>query len=129
MSATASTEIDTALLAVSEWLNDLPEAVIYVIGVTMIKAFALTLSMNRTRERHPTQHFLSVSEFVDLLQKIVFSNGALENNIIYYYHEIANMVQKIRGRAFFTTEDGHIGTASGGTQPGLSNGMIILLAQ
>lgn len=123
VSATASTEIGTALLAVSEWLNDLPQTDIYVNGETMIEAFALTLTMNRTRERHPTNHFLSVSEFVSLLWEIVSSDGGPENDPIYSDREIANMIQKIRGRAFFTTQDGHIGTAPGGIQPGEFDGM------
>jgi hypothetical protein len=118
----ASTEIDKALLIVPEWFEDLPERDIYINGQTMIEAFALTLCMNRTRERQPTNRFLSVSEFVDLLRAILSLNGDSSNHQIYIDREIANTIQKIRGRRFFTTEDGHIGTAPVGIQPGEING-------
>ena len=118
VSATASTEINAALLAVSKWLNDLLETDIYVNGVTMVEAFALTLTMNRTCERHPENHFLTVSESVDLLREIISSDVGMRSDPLYSDREVANIIQKIRGRAFFTTQDGHIGTALGGIQPG-----------
>ena len=77
----------------------------------MIEAFALTLCMNRTCERHPTNHFLSVSEFICLLREIIISDVDSDKDTIGSDREIANIIQKIRGRAFFTTEDGHMGTA------------------
>lgn len=126
VSAAASTEIDKALLVVPEWLEDLSETDVYVNGQTMIEAFALTLCMNRTRERHPTNHFLSVSEFVYLLREIVSLDVDSDNDPIYADREIANTIQKIRGRAFFTTEDGHIGIAPRGIQPGEIDGLITL---
>jgi len=118
VSAVASSEIDKALLIVPQWLEDLPKSDVYVNGETMITAFALTLCMNRTRERHPTNHFLSVLEFVSLLREIVSLDVDSDKDPIYSNREIANMIQKIRGRAFFTTEDGHIGTAPAGIQQG-----------
>ena len=127
VSAAAPTEIDKALLIVPKWLEDLPKTDVYVNGETMIEAFALTLCMNRTRERHPTNHFLSVSEFVYLLREIVSLDVDSDKDPIYSDREIANMIQKIRGRAFFTTADGHIGTAPRGIQSGEIDGMIITL--
>lgn len=67
VSVAASMEIYKTLSIVREWLEDLPKTDLYVSGETVIEAFALTLCMNRTCERHPTNHFLSVSEFVFLL--------------------------------------------------------------
>jgi len=118
VSRVASIETDKALLIVPEWFEDLPKRDVYINNQTMVEAFALTLCMNRTRERHPSNHFLSVSEFVGLLRVILSLNGDSSNHQLHSDREIANTIQKIRGRAFFTTEDGHIGIASGGIQPG-----------
>ena len=118
VSAAASMEIDKTLSIVREWLEDLPKTDLYVSGETMIEAFALTLCMNRTCERHPTNHFLSVSEFICLLREIIISDVDSDKDTIGSDREIANIIQKIRGRAFFTTEDGHMGTAPCGILPG-----------
>jgi hypothetical protein len=126
VSAAASTEIYKALLIVPKWLEDLPKTDVYVNGETMIEVFALTICMNQTRERHPTNHFLSVSEFVYLLREIVSLDVDSDKDPIYSDRKIANTIQKIRGRAFFKTEDGHIGTAPRGVQPGEVDGMITL---
>lgn len=124
VSAAAPTEIDQALLIVPEWLEDLPMTDGYVTGETIIEAFTLTLCMNRTRDRHPTNHFRSVWQFVYLLRELVLRDVDSDMDPIYSDREIANMIQKIRGRAFFTTADGHIGTAPCGIQPGEIDGMI-----
>jgi Heterokaryon incompatibility protein (HET) len=126
VSAAAPMEIGKALSIVPKWLEDLGKLDVYVNGETMIKAFALVLCMNRTRERYPTNHFLNVSEFVDLLREIVSLDVDSDKNPIYSNREIANTIQKIRGRAFFTTEDGHIGTAPSGIQKGEIDGMVTL---
>jgi hypothetical protein len=55
---------------------------------------------------------------VDLLPAILSLNGDSSNIQLYSDREIANIIQKIRGRAFFTTEDGHIGTAPSVIQAG-----------
>ena len=128
VSAAASMEIDKTLSIVPKWLADLPKTDVYINGETMVEAFALTLCMDRTRERHPTQHFLNVSEFVFLLQEIVSSDVNSDKHPLYSNREIANTIQKIRGRTFFTTEDGHIGTAPHGIQPGEIDGLITPLA-
>ena len=121
VSAAASMEIYEALSAVPEWLMDLPKPVSYMDGQKMIEAFALTLSMNRTRERHPTNHFLNTSEFVGLLQRIVSLEVGSNDDPVFSEREIGNMIQKIRGRTFFTMTDGHIGTAPNGIEPGESD--------
>jgi hypothetical protein len=118
VSAVASSEIDKTLLVVPKWLEDLPNSDVYVNGENMITAFALTLCMNRTRERYPTNAFLSMWEFVYLLREILSLNVGSDKDPIYSNREVANMIQKIRGRVFFTTEDGHIGTGPAGIQPG-----------
>lgn len=109
VSATASTELDKALLTVSKWLEDLSKTDAYVNETIMIEAFALTLCMNCTCERHPTNRFLSVSEFIHLLQKIVFLDDDVNNGLIYSDREIANMIQKIGDRVLFITDDRNIG--------------------
>ena len=81
VSVTVSMKIDIALLVVSEWLNDLRETDTHVNGVTMVEAFTLTLSMKRIRKRHPTNHFLSMSEFLSPVYETVFSDGGLGNNV------------------------------------------------
>lgn len=122
VSAAASMEIDEALSVVPTWLKDLPNSATYLDGQTMIEAFTLTLSMNRTRERHPTNHFLSTAEFVGLLQRIVSPDVDSNEEPVYSEREIGNMIQKIRGRTFFTTTNGHIGIAPNGIEPGKSDG-------
>jgi hypothetical protein len=126
VSAVASSAIEKALLIVPKWLEDLPESDLYINGESMITAFALTLCMNRTRERHPTIDFRTVSEFVYLLREIVCLDVDSDKHPIYSNREISNTIQKIRGRAFFTTEDNHIGTAPAGIQSGENYRMDIL---
>ena len=124
VSATASMEIDEALSVVPKWLNDTPNSVSYVNGQKMIEAFALTLCMNRTRERHPTNHFLNTSEFVDLLQRIVSLDEGSNEDPVHSEREVGNMIQKIRGRAFFTTTDGHIGIGPNGIKSGETESVV-----
>ena len=121
ISAAASMEIDEALSVVPTWLIDLPKPVSYLNGQRMIEAFALTLSMNRTRERHPTNHFLNTSESVGLLQQIVSLDVGSNEDPAYAEREVGNTIQKIRGRTFFTTTDGHIGIAPNGIKQGESD--------
>lgn len=118
VSKAASDDIDTALRIVPAWLEGLTRADRYVNGQTIIEAFAMTLCMNRTRERQPNNHMLSVFEWVDMVQSIVSLNGDSSNPALQSDREIANTIQKVRGRSFFSTEDGHIGTAPAGVQPG-----------
>lgn len=125
VSAAAPMEIDAALSVIPQWLKDVPDSVSYVNGQTMLEAFALTLCMNRTRERHPTNHFLSISEFVDLLRRIMSLEVGSNEDPVFSEREIGNMIQKIRGRAFFVTMDGHIGIAPDGIQPGEIEYMLI----
>ena len=124
VSAAASKEIYEALWVIPEWLNSLPTSDVYVNGQKMIEAFAMVLSMNRTCERHPTNHFLSTLEFVNLLQKIVSLDAGSNVGPVYSEREVGNIIQKIRGRAFFVTRDGHIGIAPEGIQAGEIDGMI-----
>jgi hypothetical protein len=116
----ASKVDDETLLAVRDWYQYLPDEITYVTGESMEAAFALTLCMNRTRERYPYCHFLSVSEWVGMLRKILRLTSASKDDPIYSARETTNTIQKIRGRRFFTTKDGHIGTAPAGAQIGKS---------
>ncbi|KAF2812494.1 uncharacterized protein BDZ99DRAFT_558523 [Mytilinidion resinicola] len=118
VSSAASLEIGKVLLAVSEWLEHLPKTDVYVTGENIMEAFALTIFMNRTRERHPAQHFPSVFELVSLLHDISALRPDSHNDSIYSIREVGNCVQKIRGRVFFTTVDGYIGTAPDGVKAG-----------
>lgn len=106
------------MLAVADWFKYLPDESTYITGESMEAAFALTLCMNRTRERHPYCNFSSVSEWVEMLRQILRLTAASKADPIYSERETANTIQKIRGRRFLTTEDGHIGTAPAGAQVG-----------
>lgn len=118
VSGVSSKVEDETLLAVKDWLEYLPDESTYLTGESMEAAFALTLCMDRTRERHPYSHFLSVSDWVDMLRRFLRLNKASEDDPIYSARETANTIQKIRGRRFFTTEDGHMGTAPAGARVG-----------
>ncbi|TVY82211.1 Heterokaryon incompatibility protein 6 OR allele [Lachnellula suecica] len=116
VSGVASKVEEETLLAVGDWFHHLPDESTYATGESMEEAFALTLCMNRTRERHPYTHFLNVSEWAEMLRKILRLTAASKDDPIYAERETANTIQKIRGRRFFTTDDGHIGTAPAGAQ-------------
>ncbi|KAL8923008.1 MAG: hypothetical protein Q9208_004820 [Pyrenodesmia sp. 3 TL-2023] len=117
--AASSSDIDKALAVVPKWLELVAGSEQYINRQTMIEALALTLTMNRTRERHPTNHFLSVSESVDLLRDILTLDAdSDEEHPIFSNREVGNIIQKIRGRAFFITNEGHMGTAPDGVRPG-----------
>lgn len=106
------------LLAVREWYQYLPSDNTYVTGEPMDVAFTLTLCMNRTFERHPYNHFLEIPQWIEMLHKMLHLTEISEDDPIYALRETANTMQKIRGRRFFTTESGHIGTAPAGAQVG-----------
>lgn len=118
ISEAASKTTGKTLLAVKDWFRYLPPGETYVAGDNMEAAFALTLCMNRTRERHPYIHFKSVAEYVITMHTILDLPGDSLNHPIYSERETANMIQKIRGRRFFTTKDGYIGTAPASAQIG-----------
>jgi hypothetical protein len=120
VSGVASKIEEETLLAVRDWLEYLPVESTYVTGESIEAAFALTLCMNRTRERHPYSHFLSVPEWVGMLRKILCLTAGSKDDPIYSARETANTIQKVRGRRFITTEDGHIGTVPAGARVGKS---------
>jgi hypothetical protein len=114
----ASRETEKSLLAVKEWFQCLPDGPSYITGESMEAAFALTLCMNRTRDRHPYENFPGVPKYVTMLHRILLLTTNSENDPLYAERETANMIQKIRCRCLFTTVDGHIGTAPAGAQIG-----------
>ncbi|KAF1829300.1 HET-domain-containing protein [Decorospora gaudefroyi] len=118
VSGPASKVEEETLLAVGEWYQDLPNKGTYATGETTETAFALTLCMNRTRARHPYSHFLGTPEWIATLRSYLRLTVASQDDAIYSARETANTIQKIRGRRFFTTETGHMGTAPAGAQPG-----------
>lgn len=125
VSGVASMVEEETLLAVGDWYRHLPNKGTYVTGETMEAAFALTLCMNRTRERYPYNHFLSIPEWVGMLRNILCLTATSQDDTIYSAREITNTIQKIRGRRVFTTETGHIGTAPAGAQIGDSVCLIL----
>ncbi|KAL6707898.1 hypothetical protein ACN47E_003572 [Coniothyrium glycines] len=122
---TASKSEDETLLVVAKWYAHLPQTAHYVTGEPMELAFALTLCMERTNARHPGQKFLSPAEWIDMLHGFLQLIPDLEDNEMYSLRETANTIQKIRGRRFFVTECGHIGTAPAGAQAGDSICLIL----
>lgn len=117
-SAAASKVEKETLLAVRGWFQHLPSKGVYVTGESIEAAFALTLCMNRTKERHPYSHFLSTSEWLHMLQRILCLTAESQDDAIYFERETANTIQKLRGRRLITTETGHIGLAPGGVRTG-----------
>lgn len=113
----ASKVEDETLLIVKEWHEQLPPRgdTAYLDTQT---AFILTLCMNRTMERHPDNHFLSVDRWVSMLHSILQLDPQRRDDPLYQKREIANLVQKIRGRVFIVSESGHFGTAPAGTMVG-----------
>lgn len=126
VSSMASKVEEETLLAVGEWFQHLPKKDTYITGESMETALALTLCMNRTRERYPYNHFLSIPECVGMLRDILCLTVTSQDDTIYSARETANLIQKIRGRRIFTTETGHIGTAPGDAQTGKLRGMPLV---
>jgi hypothetical protein len=120
ISKVASKVEEQTLLVVRDWFQHLPNNGTYITGETMETAFALTLCMDRTRERHPYQNFLSSTEWVGMLRRFLCLTATSQNDMLYSVRETGNTIQKIRGRRFFTTSTGHMGTAPAGTKVGES---------
>ncbi|PHH91920.1 hypothetical protein CDD83_9787 [Cordyceps sp. RAO-2017] len=118
-SEAASKDEEETLRAVRDWQRCLPTQSRYVSGESIRVAFALTLCMNRTKERHPYNHFLGVHEWVGMVRRILKSSSGPRDDQLYESREIANLIQKVRGRKFFTTESGYIGTAPSGVEGAL----------
>jgi hypothetical protein len=118
VSSAASLDIEQALLALPDWLKLVPSEDFYVTGESMLEAFALTIFMNRCRERHPAQHFLSAGEIVRLLRNILALRPNALDDPIYSIREVGNCIQKVRGRVFFITMDGYMGMATDGVKAG-----------
>jgi hypothetical protein len=118
VSEVASKVEKETLLAVRTWSTILPNSSTYPTGETIEEAFALTLCMNRTQERHPYNNFQNTAWWVRTLHRILSLNIDSRNDPIYEERETANTIQKVRGRRLFTTKDGYIGTAPAGIQPG-----------
>lgn len=120
ISCIASKVEEETLLAVKDWFQYLP-AGNYFTGESMEAAFVLALCMERTRERHPYNHNKSNAEWVTTLYKMLSLTEDSRDDPFYSERETANTIQKIRGRRFFTTENGLIGTAPACTQIGRSD--------
>jgi len=119
VSTAASKLPNETLLAARQWHAQLPSTKKYLTDESIEQAFALTLCMNRTREQHPYDHFLSATEWVGVLRRMLrLTAASSSNDPIYKERETANTIQKMRGRRFFTTSDGHIGIAPAGAQVG-----------
>lgn len=121
----ASKSTKETLLAIKSWIHHLPEGDNYVTGESIDSAFILTLCMNRTRERYPYIHVMSTAEHIIMLHRILALTAEAEDNPIYSERETANMIQKIRGRRFFVTDSGHIGTAPAGVEVGDSTCLVL----
>ncbi|KJZ75174.1 hypothetical protein HIM_05368 [Hirsutella minnesotensis 3608] len=106
------------LRVVAKWSSCLPRQKNYPTGETIEEAFALTLCMNRTRERHPYNHFLSTLEWVETIKRVIAADGAAEDDFLHYSREIGNLIQKVRDRRLIITDNGYIGTAPSGAEPG-----------
>ncbi|KAM0215037.1 hypothetical protein ACHAQD_008544 [Fusarium lateritium] len=124
VSCIASKVEEETLLAVKDWVQDLP-AGNYFTGESMETAFILALCMERTQERHPYNHNKSNAEWVKTLHKMLSLTKDSRDDPFYSERETANTIQKIRGRRFFTTENGLIGTAPACTQT--SDSICLLL--
>ncbi|KAH8891270.1 HET-domain-containing protein [Thozetella sp. PMI_491] len=118
VSAAASKAEGQTLLSVRGWHECLPKTDLYVTGESMEVAFALTVGMNRALERYPYSTFLRAWEWVQTVRRILSLTADSEDDPLYSASETANTIQKVRGRCFFTTEDGHIGTAPAGARVG-----------
>ena len=123
VSGVASKVEEETLLAVKDWYQLLSVEDTYITGETTEEALALSLCMNRTKERYPYVHFRSIAEWVGFLRTMLRLTSTSQNDPIYSARETANTIQKIRGRRAFVAESGHIGTAPAGTQPGELGGI------
>ncbi|CAM1507511.1 Fc.00g071520.m01.CDS01 [Cosmosporella sp. VM-42] len=113
----AASEVEgETLLAVKGWMQQLPSERTYITGDSMESAFAHTICMNRTRDRFPYNAFGSSAEWIEAVRKMVALTADSQGDHIYSLKETSNTIQKVRGRRFFTTEDGHIGTAPSSIQ-------------
>ncbi|KAM0342381.1 hypothetical protein ACHAPU_009568 [Fusarium lateritium] len=119
VSCVASKVEEDTLLVVKDWFKDLPVGD-YCTGESMETALALTLCMERTRERHPYNHNKSNAEWVETLHKMLSLTVDSRDDPFYLERETANTIQKVRGRRMFVTENGLIGTAPSCTQIGES---------
>ncbi|KAF4996562.1 hypothetical protein FGRMN_4446 [Fusarium graminum] len=124
VSCMASKVEEDTLLAVKDWFKDLPVGD-YCTGESMETAFALTLCMERTRERHPYNHNKSKAEWVQTLHKMLSLTADSREDPLYLERETANTIQKVRGRRLFVSENGLIGTAPACTQIGDSIGLLL----
>jgi hypothetical protein len=124
VSEAASRNENEALLAIKEWYSHLPREEMYCTGEDMQMAFAVNLFMDRSRERHPTQHFLSRREWAARLPTFLGLDHNSTHHPIYAERETANLIQKIRGRRFFVTENGLLGTAPAGIRQGMSSFLL-----
>ncbi|KAK0629341.1 heterokaryon incompatibility protein-domain-containing protein [Bombardia bombarda] len=119
-SSAAPKQEEETLLVVKDWYQQLALdlGTTYPGGEDIKTAFILTLCMNRTNLRHPDVHFWPVLEWTYYLDEILQLGPESSNDPIYLERETANLIQKIRGRRFFMTEDGHFGTAPAGVEAG-----------
>ncbi|KFA52244.1 hypothetical protein S40293_00623 [Stachybotrys chartarum IBT 40293] len=106
------------LLAIRKWYGFVPQNQSYVTGEDRDVAFILTLCMNRTRDRMPSSHSLSVEQWLAMLNRYLNLTEDSKADPVYNEKETANVIQKVQSRRFFTTEDGHIGTAPAGAKIG-----------
>ncbi|KAK0705996.1 hypothetical protein B0T26DRAFT_725169 [Lasiosphaeria miniovina] len=113
---------DKTLCVVREWREQFcsPASGTYPLtGETLDQAFVLALCMDRTRERNPGNHNLDEAQWVAMLRRIVRLGEGEDAAALYAEREIANTIQKVRGRRFFRTADGLFGTAPAGVQVGM----------
>lgn len=126
----ASRVEDETLLSVKDWYRQFHSEMAdasYCTGCEdMEPVFVLTLCMNRTRERHLNSHMLSANEWVALLHRLLRLDPDNPDSSLFLQREIANTIQKIRGRRFFVTKSGHFGTALAGAQVGRYSDVVNL---
>jgi hypothetical protein len=115
-----SGEYEEVLSAIPAWIRELPNEATYITGQTSLEAFASTVCMNQLSERYPHEndYFPSLTEWVETVLAIIsgFVDGVHDE--LLFNREVANAVNKIRGRAMITTREGYMGLAPAGVQPG-----------
>jgi hypothetical protein len=88
----ASKVEEETLLAIGDRFRYPPDKGTYLTGDTMQAAFALTLCINRTRERHPYHNFVSTPEWVSMLLKLLSLTATSQNDKVRSARETPNTI-------------------------------------
>lgn len=113
---TPSSDTQTAIDTVRTWMPPYILTADYVTGGSFLDAFLLMLRCSYIDDVWPNLHEITLAKWREYFVKYIHGNAEMDESHVGQFYTTAAF---IKNRLYVTTEEGHIGLAPLGTEPGM----------